>query len=139
MIRTGTLRDNWSEVKHRLHQRWNQLTDEDLDRWEGDVRRLVRTIRKKTGDSREHVERFLAELASDAGSATQRASRAVRQYARGIADQAQGAALNAADAARAGVAHTERAVRRRPFEAAALTFAVGLVAGVALGFVFRSK
>jgi ElaB/YqjD/DUF883 family membrane-anchored ribosome-binding protein len=139
MIRTGTLRDNWPEIKHKVHQRWNQLTDEDLDRWEGDVRRLVRTIRKRTGDAREHVERVLAELVNDTGSTTHRASQAVRRYAQGIATKAQDVALDAADAARSGVVRTEGVIRRRPFETVALTFVVGLVAGAIVGCVLRSK
>lgn len=101
--------------------------------------RLVRTIRKKTGDEREHVERFLAELAENTGSAAHQAVAAVSPYAQRVAAKAQDVALDVADAARAGAARTSQAVRHRPVESLAITFAAGLVTGMLLGLLLRSK
>ena len=139
MIATDTLQRNWPHVKDKLRQRWNQLTDEDLERWEGDVERLVRTIRKKTGDGREQVQDFLAELANNSGSAAHRAADAVSQYAQQITAKAQDVALDVAGAARAGAARTGQAVRHHPWETIGFSFVAGLVTGALLGLVLRSK
>jgi ElaB/YqjD/DUF883 family membrane-anchored ribosome-binding protein len=139
MITTETLQSHWSEVKDRLRQRWNQLTEEDLDRWEGDVERLVRTIRKRTGGARKDVECFLSELADGPNSASRRAAEAARQYAQRITAKAQDVALDAAESARAGVVRADQAVRQRPFEAAAFSFGVGLAMGLVMGLTLRSK
>jgi ElaB/YqjD/DUF883 family membrane-anchored ribosome-binding protein len=139
MVTTEALQSHWPGVKDQLRQRWNQLNEEDLDRWEGDVERLVRTIRKKTGQAREEIECFLTELSNGSGSASHRAAEAARQYAQRITAKAQDVALDAKESARAGVVHAEKAVRQRPLEAAAFTFGVGLVAGLVLGLTLRSK
>ena len=139
MITTEIRQSHWSEVKDQLRQRWNQLTDEDLDRWEGDVERLVRTIRKKTGEAREEVESFLTERMNGLSSASHRAAEAARQYAQRITAKAQDVTLDAKESARAGVVCAEQAVRQRPLEAAAFSFGVGLLTGLVLGLTLRSK
>lgn len=139
MMTTETLQSHWSEVRDRLLQHWNQLTEEDVDRWEGDVERLIRTIRKKTGQAREEIECFLTELSNGSSSASRRAAEAARQYAERITTKAQDVVLDAKDSARAAVARTEKAVRQRPLESAAFSFGVGLVTGLVLGLTLRSK
>lgn len=139
MMTTETLQSHWSEVRDQLLQHWNQLTEEDLDRWEGDVERLIRTIRKKTGQAREEIECFLTELSNGSSSASRRAAEAACQYAERITAKAQDVALDAKDSARAAVARTEKAVRQRPLLAAAFSFGVGLVTGLVLGLTLRSK
>ena len=52
---------NWNIVKGRLKQKWGQLTDDDLDCVEGAEEELVGRIQKRTGESREAVERTIDE------------------------------------------------------------------------------
>ena len=139
MVTTEALQSHWSGVKDQLRQRWNQLNEEDLDRWEGDVERLVRTIRKKTGQARKEIECFLTELSNGSSSASRRAAESACQYAERITTKAQDVVLDAKDSARAGVVRAEKAVRQRPLEAAAFSFGVGLVTGLVLGLTLRSK
>jgi uncharacterized protein YjbJ (UPF0337 family) len=50
---------NWNVVKGKLKQKWGQLTDDDLRFAEGQEEELVGRIQKRTGETREAVERAI--------------------------------------------------------------------------------
>lgn len=51
------LKGNWNIAKGKLRQRWADLTDDDLEYVEGQEEELVGRIQKRTGESREAIER----------------------------------------------------------------------------------
>jgi uncharacterized protein YjbJ (UPF0337 family) len=53
---------NWKQVKGKVKSKWGKLTDDDLDRIEGDYDVLCGKIQKAYGISRDEVERDLARL-----------------------------------------------------------------------------
>ncbi len=53
------LKGNWNVAKGKLKQQWADLTDEDLQYVEGQEEELVGRIQKRTGQSREAVEKAL--------------------------------------------------------------------------------
>lgn len=53
---------SWKEMRGRIKARWGKLTDDDLDRVEGNYDILLGKIQKAYGQSREEVERDLSEL-----------------------------------------------------------------------------
>lgn len=55
-------KERWDHLKGRIKEAWGALTDDDLDRTEGKLEQVVATIREKTGDSAEAIERKLKEL-----------------------------------------------------------------------------
>lgn len=57
------MKGNWNEIKGKLKQQYSNLTDDDLKYMEGKTDELVGRIQKKTGKSKEEVERMI----SDAG------------------------------------------------------------------------
>lgn len=57
---------NWDRIKGRIRESWGALTDDDLDRTEGRLEQLVGTIKEKTGESAEKVERKLRDLIESA-------------------------------------------------------------------------
>ena len=61
---TGELKmkAQWDQARGRIKEAWGALTDDDLDRTEGKWERLVGTIREKTGDSIETIEKKLNEF-----------------------------------------------------------------------------
>lgn len=59
------LKGNWNIAKGKLKQRWGDLTDDDLDYVDGKKDELIGRIQKRTGETREAVEKTLAEY--DAG------------------------------------------------------------------------
>jgi uncharacterized protein YjbJ (UPF0337 family) len=55
------IKGNWNIAKGKLKQKWGQLTDDDLDYVEGKADELVGRIQKRTGESKEDIERSVRE------------------------------------------------------------------------------
>ena len=53
------LKGDWNITKGKLKQKWGELTDDDLDYTEGKLDEMVGRIQKRTGQSREAVEKAL--------------------------------------------------------------------------------
>ena len=56
-----TLKGNWNITKGKLKQKYAQLTDDDLNYVEGKEDELIGRLQKRTGESRETLERYLKE------------------------------------------------------------------------------
>jgi uncharacterized protein YjbJ (UPF0337 family)/ElaB/YqjD/DUF883 family membrane-anchored ribosome-binding protein len=144
-----TLEGNWNEIKGKLHERWGQLTNDDLQKARGSVDQLVGVIQRKTGEARERVEQYLNDLTSGGGAGVSKVAETVRGYASSAAESARGyassatetaeeARARAADMLRGGYVQTERMIQQRPIESLAVGFGAGLIAGVIIGLVMRS-
>jgi uncharacterized protein YjbJ (UPF0337 family) len=149
-VNQQTLEGNWNEIKGKLHERWGQLTQDDLQKVRGNVDQLVGLIQRKTGEARERVEQYLSELTSNGSSGVGKVADAVRGYASSAADSMRGyastagdsideARARAADLVRGGVVQTERMIQQRPLESLAVGFGAGLITGVIVGLVLRSR
>jgi uncharacterized protein YjbJ (UPF0337 family) len=149
-VNQQTLEGNWNEIKGKLHERWGQLTQDDLQKVRGNVDQLVGLIQRKTGEARERVEQYLSELTSNGSSGGGNVADAVRGYASSAADSMRGyastagdsideARARAADLVRGGVVQTERMIQQRPLESLAVGFGAGLITGVIVGLVLRSR
>lgn len=53
------IKGNWNIVKGTLKKKWAQLTDDDLQYLEGQEDQLLGRIQKRTGETREAVERAI--------------------------------------------------------------------------------
>lgn len=59
---------DWNIAKGKLKQKWAKLTDDDLQFVEGKAEELLGRIQKRTGETREAVEKAFKEAhASDCG------------------------------------------------------------------------
>jgi uncharacterized protein YjbJ (UPF0337 family) len=134
-----TLEGNWNEIKGKLHEKWGELSQDDLQKARGSVDQLVGLIQRKTGEARERVEQYLSELTEGGASTVSRVAGSVRDYAAGAVDSMEDARGRAADAVRGGYAQTERMIQQRPMESLAVGFGAGLIAGVVIGLVLRSR
>lgn len=56
------IKGDWSLTKERLKQKWPQLTDDDLEYLKGQQEELLGRIQKRTGESRETIERTINEF-----------------------------------------------------------------------------
>lgn len=139
MITQQELQGNWNQIKGSLQNRWGQLTDEDLTRVRGSVNQLIGTVQKKTGESKEQVERFLESFAENGRSAVERATEGARQYASQAGDAIQHQYDEASDAVAAGFEDAQDVVRRRPAESIAVAFGTGLITGAIVGLILRSR
>ena len=60
-MNTQEIKGDWKIIKGKLKQQWAQLTDDDLQMAEGMEEELIGRIQKRTGESREAVEKALKD------------------------------------------------------------------------------
>ncbi len=58
------IKGDWNIIKGKLTQKWASLTDDDLQYAEGKQDELIGRIQKRTGETREAVEKALKECDS---------------------------------------------------------------------------
>ena len=58
---TLEIKGDWNITKGKLKQKWASLTDDDLQYAEGKKDELVGRIQKRTGETREAVEKAFAD------------------------------------------------------------------------------
>jgi uncharacterized protein YjbJ (UPF0337 family) len=136
-INQQTLEGNWNEIKGKIHERWGQLTQEDLQKAKGNVDQLVGVIQRKTGEARDRVEQYLNDLTSGAGGTVSKVAETVRSYASQAVESVDDVRHRAGDYVRGGYAETERMIQQRPMESLLAGFGAGLIAGVVIGLVMR--
>ena len=139
MVNQQTLQGNWNELKGKLRSKWGQLTNDDVQTFDGNVDRLVGMIQRKTGEARSSIEHYLGELTSDGGSTVAQAVETAREYAHQAADRIQQTSKEAAESMQHGYEEAERVVKERPVESVAVCFGAGVLAGVLLGLMLRSR
>jgi len=66
-MNTLEIKGDWNITKGKLKQKWAKLTDSDLTYVEGQNEELLGRIQKRTGESREAVEKALKEASHDCG------------------------------------------------------------------------
>lgn len=66
---------NWNIAKGKLKQKWAKLTDSDLQYIEGQEDQLVGRIQRRTGETRDAVERAVREAADEYADASERVTR----------------------------------------------------------------
>jgi uncharacterized protein YjbJ (UPF0337 family) len=139
MINQATLQGNWNEVKGKLRKKWGQLTNDDVQRFDGNVDQLVGLIQRKTGEARDSVERYLDELSASGSSVVAQTADDVREYVQQAAERIQDGSRQAVDSLRQGYEEAEEFVRQRPSESVAICFGVGVFVGLVLGLSMRSS
>ena len=139
MTNQQILEGNWNEIKGKLRQKWGQLTDDDLPQLRGDADQIVGIIQRKTGEAREAIERYLEQVSGSAASAIGTAAGTAGDYAQHAAEAVQDTAKQAADQVRAGYDAAERFVRERPRESLAVCFGVGVITGVVIALLLRTR
>jgi uncharacterized protein YjbJ (UPF0337 family) len=139
MINQQTFQGNWNEIKGKLRSKWGSLTDDDLQIFNGNLDQLMGTIQRRTGEARESVEHFFEQLTSGGATAISRAGDTVRAGAQQAADSVQETCQKAAASVREGYADVEAIVRQRPAESLAVCFGVGVITGVVLSLLLRSR
>lgn len=64
-MNTLITKGNWNILKGRLKQKWASLTDDDLQYIEGREDELYGRIQKRTGETREAVEKWVRQACND--------------------------------------------------------------------------
>ncbi|MBC8001608.1 MAG: CsbD family protein [Opitutaceae bacterium] len=61
---TLEIKGDWNITKGKLKQKWAKLTDDDLQFVEGKQEELLGRIQKRTGETREAIEKAFKESSS---------------------------------------------------------------------------
>ena len=133
------LEGSWNEIKGKLRQKWGQLTDDDLPQLRGELDQIIGIIQRKTGEARGAIERYLEQVSGSAASAVGTAAETAGGYAQHAAEAVQDTAKQAGDQVRAGYDAAERFVRERPKESLAVCFGVGVITGVVVALLLRTR
>jgi uncharacterized protein YjbJ (UPF0337 family) len=56
-----TLKDNWSAFKEKLKRKYSNLTENDLAFVLGKEDEMIDQIQRKTGESRDQIEKYVRE------------------------------------------------------------------------------
>lgn len=139
MVNQQTLQGNWNEIKGKLRSKWGQLTNDDVQSFNGNVDQLVGLIQRKTGEARSSIETYLEELTSNGSSGIAQATEAVRGYATQAAERMQDTTRHAQESLRHGYEEAEHMIRERPVESLAVCFGAGVLVGVVLGVMMRGR
>jgi len=59
---TLEIKGDWNIVKGKMKQKWATLTDDDLQYVEGKAEELYGRIQKRTGETREAIEKSVKEF-----------------------------------------------------------------------------
>lgn len=65
-MNSDTVKGTWKQFKGKLKEAWGDLTDDDLDKYEGKREQLVGALQKKYGQAKEEIESRLAGYERDA-------------------------------------------------------------------------
>lgn len=139
MTNEQILEGHWTELKGHIRRKWGELTDDDLMRARGSIEQLVGLIQEKTGEARARVERELDELIRNQASVVTRVADNLRDVADHASDRAKEGYQQVSQKVRDGYVSAEKTVQQRPLESVAVAFGTGLIAGVIVGLVARSK
>lgn len=140
----------WNELKDRIRDQWDSLTEKELDRVEGNFGKLTDLIQRKSGESRKAVEKQLEKLTSDSMTALAHAGEAIRNAATQASETISHASTRGAEAVhdvadeavkqvQAGYIQAKRLVNQRPVESMAVVFGLGIVTGLVSLWMFRSR
>lgn len=66
-MNTLEIKGDWNIAKGKLKQKWAKLTDDDLQYIDGKQEEMLGRIQKRTGETREAVEKAINEVFSGCG------------------------------------------------------------------------
>jgi len=157
MANATAIAGNWNDLKGRIRSKWGQMTDDSLEQAKGSMESLVGTIQRHTGEAKESIQAYLNSGSKEGADMYRQASDAVQAGVRQASDAVQAGYKQASDMVQAGAEQvasgakvvgdsimsgaeqTGKLVQARPVESLLFTFAAGLIAGLTVGLVLRSR
>lgn len=139
MANQQMLMGNWNQIKGFVREKWGQLTDHDLQEFQGSLEQLVGLIQRKTGESRQAIEHWIEQISTRTGEGAGQAAAVATDYARRTRESASHAYQQASGGLRSQCEQTSAMIRRSPGMSLAAAFGVGLVVGLMIAMVPRSR
>lgn len=139
MISKERLKGNWNSIAGTIKEKFGQITDDELQRAEGNLDQLVGLLQRKAGMTREQASEFVSDCSSSMHETVNRLTEQAGEYAEAASEAVRENYDRVAEAAQAGYQQTARAVSKRPVESLALAVGVGVLAGLAFGLSLTSR
>ena len=139
MTMINTIQANWNEFVAAVQKQYTHVTVDDLDSVKGNIKDMVDMIQRKTGQARHEVEAFVASVTANTADAFQQASNKAGEYIHRAGDGVRDAYQYSIDASNDGYQNARKSVRKRPVEAVAIAFGVGIVAGLIAACTIHRK
>lgn len=146
MLTREEIQGSWTQLKGQIRERWGQITDDELQQVHGDAEQFLGFLQKKTGQSRQELEKFVRHAMDNGQQALDRGQNYVQQAADTARDYAQRATQSVREGyeaveqnLEAGFEDAQEMVRARPVESLTAAFGAGLVTGVLVSLMLRSS
>jgi uncharacterized protein YjbJ (UPF0337 family) len=139
MATAQQLRGKWNEVSGRLKEKWSDLTNDDLTRFEGNLEQLVGFVQQKTGKAKEEIEKFIDSVATGSSQTYERVASQAKEYYDEAAEAVRRGYDQTSANLQAGYDQAQDVVRQRPAESMAVVFGAGLISGVILTLIMRNR
>lgn len=139
MITRQELEGQWNQVKGQLLERWGDLNENELQQSRGSADQLVGVIQQRTGETRRDIEDFLEQTVAGGASQIEEMTEAAREYAGKAAGAAREQYEQVSERVQEGYHQAEDLVRQKPVESVAVAFGAGIITGVVLGLVLKSR
>jgi ElaB/YqjD/DUF883 family membrane-anchored ribosome-binding protein len=139
MITKEQVSGKWNAIVRSVKEKFNQITGDELNRVQGDTSELIALVQRKSGQSREWVEAFLANIGESTENAVERISSTASQFASNASAAISENYDHLADGAHRGYDYTRKTVSRRPFESIAIALGAGVLTGLIVGLSMASK
>jgi uncharacterized protein YjbJ (UPF0337 family) len=74
-VNRDTLKGQWMQIKGKIREQWGKLTEDDIDRMQGNAEQLIGKVQERYGRSREQAEQEVNRwLAQQGGGLERKAS-----------------------------------------------------------------
>ena len=133
MITKEEMQGSWDKLIGAVQDKYAQVTGDELQAVKGNINQLIGLINRKTGQSREEVERFLESWSAGSGWHFSRLTEGASELASSAQKSMREGYDRLLDSSHEGYESARRAVRHSPAESLAVAFGVGIVAGLFVG------
>ena len=65
-MNSDTVKGTWKQFKGKLKEAWGDMTDDELDRYEGKREQLVGALQKKYGQAKDEIESRISNYEREA-------------------------------------------------------------------------
>ena len=137
MITREELQGKWAQLKGQIRDKWGQISDDELQRVQGNTEKLLGMIQEKTGVARSEVEAFFDKAVQQGQNTLDQAGEVARKYASQAGEVVREQYDRATEQLEAGYESAQEMVRSRPAESLGVAFVAGVVAGGLIGLMLR--
>lgn len=130
---------NWDQLKGKIHETWGEISDDDLEKSKGNYEQFVGLLKERTGKTRHEIETQLSAWDQDVAEKSEGLLDSAMEYGEEMADTIRRNYENATEDLQKCASKTTDVVRKNPEKSVAITFGAGLLTGVVVGLILRSR